>query len=161
LYTVLHTLLVVMSICCRQECVAAKLTALQMYRLCHCTQLSVRHIQKYLKYKLQVVKSSAYCSACWFVSVEPGWFSQYGQHSHRATDRTIDNSESDRPFIWFAISTSGRSEGSQTRQTVKYGHDPRGTRNQESLCWRGPAAIYESVRLHVSRVFIILVSFKH
>jgi hypothetical protein len=33
------------------------------------------------------------------------------------------------------------SEGSHSRQTVKYGLESRGTRNQESLCWRGPAAI--------------------
>jgi hypothetical protein len=31
--------------------------------------------------------------------------------------------------------------GSQSHQTVKYGHESRGTRSQESLCWRGPAAI--------------------
>jgi hypothetical protein len=31
---------------------------------------------------------------------------------------------------------------SQSRQTVIWGHETRGTRNQESLCWRGPAAIY-------------------
>jgi hypothetical protein len=29
----------------------------------------------------------------------------------------------------------GVSEDSQSRQTVKYGHESRGTRNQESLCW--------------------------
>jgi hypothetical protein len=28
-------------------------------------------------------------------------------------------------------------EGSQSRQRVKNGHESRGTRNQESLCWRG------------------------
>jgi hypothetical protein len=28
------------------------------------------------------------------------------------------------------------SEGSQSRQTVEYGHLSRGTRNQESLYWR-------------------------
>jgi hypothetical protein len=33
------------------------------------------------------------------------------------------------------------SEGSQSRQTVKYDHESRGTMNQKSLCWRGPAAI--------------------
>jgi hypothetical protein len=31
------------------------------------------------------------------------------------------------------------SEGCQSRQTIKYGHESRGTLNQESLCWRGPA----------------------
>jgi hypothetical protein len=30
---------------------------------------------------------------------------------------------------------------SQRRETVKYGHENRETRNQEWLCWRGPAAI--------------------
>jgi hypothetical protein len=30
------------------------------------------------------------------------------------------------------------SEGSQSHQTVIYGHESRGTRNQESLCWRRP-----------------------
>jgi hypothetical protein len=33
------------------------------------------------------------------------------------------------------------SEDSQSRQTVKYGHESRGTKNQEPLCWRGPAAV--------------------
>jgi hypothetical protein len=33
--------------------------------------------------------------------------------------------------------------GSQSRHTAKYGHDSSGTRNQESLCWRGPAGIYQ------------------
>jgi hypothetical protein len=28
------------------------------------------------------------------------------------------------------------------RETAKYGHEFRGTPNQERLCWRGPAAIY-------------------
>jgi hypothetical protein len=36
------------------------------------------------------------------------------------------------------------SEDSQSRQRVKYVHESRGTRNQESLCWRGPAAIYRT-----------------
>jgi hypothetical protein len=34
-----------------------------------------------------------------------------------------------------------RSEGPQNRLTVKYGHESRGSRNRESLCWRGPIAI--------------------
>jgi hypothetical protein len=42
-------------------------------------------------------------------------------------------------------SQSGGSEGSQGRQRVKYGHESRGARNQDSLCWRGSAAIYHSV----------------
>jgi hypothetical protein len=33
------------------------------------------------------------------------------------------------------------SEGCQSRQRVKYGHESRGTRNEESPCWRR-AAIY-------------------
>jgi hypothetical protein len=33
------------------------------------------------------------------------------------------------------------SEGSQSRQTVKYGHEFRGTRNQEQPFWREPASI--------------------
>jgi hypothetical protein len=43
---------------------------------------------------------------------------------------------------------------SQGRETVKYGHESRGTWKQEWLCWRGPAAIYptdrslESLELH-------------
>jgi hypothetical protein len=37
------------------------------------------------------------------------------------------------------------SEGSQSRQRVKYFHESRGTRNQRSLCWRGPAEILQSV----------------
>jgi hypothetical protein len=34
------------------------------------------------------------------------------------------------------------SEGSQSCQAVKYGNESRGTRNRDSLWWRGPAAIY-------------------
>jgi hypothetical protein len=37
---------------------------------------------------------------------------------------------------------TSQGEGPQSRQTVKYGHESRGTWNQVSLCWRGPAAIY-------------------
>jgi hypothetical protein len=40
------------------------------------------------------------------------------------------------------IFTISQAEGSQSRQTVKYGHESRGTGNQESVHWRGPAAIY-------------------
>jgi hypothetical protein len=36
------------------------------------------------------------------------------------------------------------SEGFQSRQTLQYGHESRGTRNREWLCWRRPAAIYLS-----------------
>jgi hypothetical protein len=42
------------------------------------------------------------------------------------------------------VSWAGESrptEGSQSSRTVKYGHKSREIRNQESLCWRGPAAI--------------------
>jgi hypothetical protein len=35
--------------------------------------------------------------------------------------------------------------GSRKRLTIKYVHDSRGTQNKESLCWRGPVAIYQSV----------------
>jgi hypothetical protein len=35
----------------------------------------------------------------------------------------------------------GGFEGSQSRQTIKLGNGSRGTRNQELLCWREPAAI--------------------
>jgi hypothetical protein len=35
----------------------------------------------------------------------------------------------------------GKTDASQSRQTVKYGHESYWTCNQESLCWRGPAAI--------------------
>jgi hypothetical protein len=35
----------------------------------------------------------------------------------------------------------GVAEHSQSRQTVKYGQETHWTRNQESLCWRGPAVI--------------------
>jgi hypothetical protein len=34
-----------------------------------------------------------------------------------------------------------RSESSQSRQTLKYHCQSRATRNQETMCWRGPAAI--------------------
>jgi hypothetical protein len=33
-------------------------------------------------------------------------------------------------------------EGSQSRQKIKYGHESSGIRNQELLCWRGPAERY-------------------
>jgi hypothetical protein len=33
------------------------------------------------------------------------------------------------------------SEGSQSHQTAKFGHEFCGTWNQESVCWQGPAAI--------------------
>jgi hypothetical protein len=36
---------------------------------------------------------------------------------------------------------SRRYEGSHSLQTVKYGHEFRGTRNSKWLCWRRPAAI--------------------
>jgi hypothetical protein len=35
--------------------------------------------------------------------------------------------------------------GSQSHQTVKHGRESSGTRNQELLCWRGPAEIMQSV----------------
>jgi hypothetical protein len=36
-------------------------------------------------------------------------------------------------------------EGSQSCQRVKYTHENRGTRNQESPCWRGPTKVQQSV----------------
>jgi hypothetical protein len=39
------------------------------------------------------------------------------------------------------------SEGSQSRKAVKYGRESRGTLNKESLCWREPAALQQSVRV--------------
>jgi hypothetical protein len=36
------------------------------------------------------------------------------------------------------------SQGSQSRQRVTYGNESRGTRNQESLYWRGPATILQT-----------------
>jgi hypothetical protein len=36
----------------------------------------------------------------------------------------------------------------QSRETVKYGHESRGTRNQEWLCWRGPPGIYQKDSKH-------------
>jgi hypothetical protein len=36
------------------------------------------------------------------------------------------------------------SKGSQSHQRVKCGHESRGTRNQESPYWRGPAAILQT-----------------
>jgi hypothetical protein len=41
----------------------------------------------------------------------------------------------------------GWSEGSQSRQTAEHSRESRGTRNEKSLCWRGPEAIYQSVSL--------------
>jgi hypothetical protein len=34
----------------------------------------------------------------------------------------------------------GDEKGSLKSETVKYGHEPQGTRTQERLRWRGPAA---------------------
>jgi hypothetical protein len=39
------------------------------------------------------------------------------------------------------LSRRERTEDSQSHQAVKYGHESREVGNQESLCWRGPAAI--------------------
>lgn len=41
------------------------------------------------------------------------------------------------------------SEGSQTYQTVKYGHESRGTWNEESLRWQVSAAICQAVSLQL------------
>jgi hypothetical protein len=46
-------------------------------------------------------------------------------------------------------------EGSQSRQRVNHDHEFRGTRNEESLCWRGPSTIYLSVSQSVS-LFVCL-----
>jgi hypothetical protein len=37
------------------------------------------------------------------------------------------------------------TERPQSRQRIKYGHEARGTRNQELLCWREPAAFQQTV----------------
>jgi hypothetical protein len=42
----------------------------------------------------------------------------------------------------FTRPTEMQLQDFQSGETVKYGHDSRGTRDQERLCWRGPAAIY-------------------
>jgi hypothetical protein len=42
----------------------------------------------------------------------------------------------------FSIPPKRWSEGSQSCELVKYGHESHGTRNQESLCWRGPASFF-------------------
>jgi hypothetical protein len=44
----------------------------------------------------------------------------------------------------------GLSEGSQSRQTSTHGHESRGTRNQGSLCWRGPAikSVFKGLNHH-------------
>jgi hypothetical protein len=34
----------------------------------------------------------------------------------------------------------GDEKGSLKSKTVRYGHETKGTRTQERLCWRGPAA---------------------
>jgi hypothetical protein len=48
---------------------------------------------------------------------------------------------------WLWLWKSQRREqfhDSQSQETVKYGHESREIRNQEWLCWRGPAAIYQT-----------------
>jgi hypothetical protein len=49
-------------------------------------------------------------------------------------------------------------QDSQTLKTLKYDHESCGTRNQEWLCWRGPAVIYPTDRPTVPVVFLILVT---
>jgi hypothetical protein len=44
----------------------------------------------------------------------------------------------------------GEMHDSQSRERVKYGHEFSETRNQERLCWRGPAAIYPTDRDHIA-----------
>jgi hypothetical protein len=73
------------------------------------------------------------------------------QRIHVTIEELFDASFSIRPVSHqksrripnFSICMPNRwSDGFQSRQRVKYGHEPRESRNQESLCWRGPAAIY-------------------
>jgi hypothetical protein len=40
------------------------------------------------------------------------------------------------------LGSGGKLRDFQSRETVKYDHEFSGTRNQEWLCWRDPAAIY-------------------
>jgi hypothetical protein len=54
------------------------------------------------------------------------------------------------PSIYLA---GGLLHHSQSRETIKYGHESCGTRNQERLCWRGPAAIYPT---RLDTVYLIL-----
>jgi hypothetical protein len=71
------------------------------------------------------------------------------QRIHAAIEEMLDTSFSIRSVSYqrrvygsLRVPPKRWSEGSQSRQTVKYSHDSRGTRNQDSLCWRGSAAIY-------------------
>jgi hypothetical protein len=43
------------------------------------------------------------------------------------------------------VAGTERLHDSQSRETVKYDHESRGTPNQESVYWRGPASIQPSV----------------
>jgi hypothetical protein len=52
-------------------------------------------------------------------------------------DRLADDR---RPLTWHALEEMG-SKGSRSRHTVKYGHESRATRKQESLFWQATAAI--------------------
>jgi hypothetical protein len=50
---------------------------------------------------------------------------------------------------WNILSESSEGCNCNTRERAKCGHESRGTRNQEWLCWRQPTAIYLSVFLYV------------
>jgi hypothetical protein len=52
------------------------------------------------------------------------------------------------------------SEGSEGRETVKYGHESYGTRNQESRYWRGPSVNSGVNGLKRVMLFICLISHK-
>jgi hypothetical protein len=74
------------------------------------------------------------------------------QRIHTAIEKLLDASYLRRVCgsvcvspIWVHVPPKPWSEGSQSRQTVKYGYESRETRNQEPLCWRGPAAVYWTV----------------
>jgi hypothetical protein len=46
------------------------------------------------------------------------------------------------PWIFSVLLSRFARHDSQSRERVNYGHGSWGTRNQQWLCWRGPAAIY-------------------
>jgi hypothetical protein len=49
-----------------------------------------------------------------------------------------------RPAAVYPTQTKSDELDTQGRQTVKYGHETFEIRNQEWLCWRGPAEIYQT-----------------
>jgi hypothetical protein len=56
-----------------------------------------------------------------------------------------------RTQTWSSRVEGPQSEGSQDRQVAKCGHQYRATRNQEWLCWWGPASICQRDRLGIER----------